>query len=166
MNKFIIRYIIAVVVMLILLKFEVFTPLSDLLCIWLANSAAWGIKFFDAELIQTGTILRHGLHGVAIDVTPECNALEATLLLFIAIITFPSQLKYKIYGLIVGLCALQGLNVIRLMSLYHVLDAHPLWFDWIHEYLWRGLILLDMMLIFAAWIFFTVRKQTPLNHAH
>ena len=46
-------------------------------------------------------------------------------------------------GLALGFLAIQALNVVRIISLFYLLQWNPVWFEWAHLYLWQALIMLD-----------------------
>jgi len=166
MKKFIISYSIAVILVLIILSSDWIADFSSLLSLALAYSAKFCIQIFDDSIMQQGAVLLHQFTGRYIEVTEECNALEATLLLIAAILIFPAPFKHKLYGVILGVCILQGLNILRIISLYYILAFYAEWFTFVHEYLWRGLILLDMLLLFIGWMLFSIRTQQQGNHAN
>ena len=81
-----------------------------------------------------------------------CNGVEATIVLVAAILAFPAPWKRKLLGLSIGIAAVQGLNIIRVISLFYLgqwsLDA----FDFAHQYLWQALIMLDVLIVWLLWV--------------
>ena len=90
--------------------------------------------------------------------------LEATIVLVAAILAFPAPWKRKFLGLSIGIAAVQGLNIIRVISLFYLgqwsLDA----FDFAHQYLWQALIMLDVLIVWLLWVR-TVPRPMPSSAA-
>ena len=57
---------------------------------------------------------------------------------------------YKRQGL--GFLAIQIVNVIRIVSLFYLLQWDPVWFEWAHLYLWQALIMLDGLIVYLLWV--------------
>ena len=74
------------------------------------------------------------------------------IVLLAAIIAFPAPIIHKIKGLIIGFLAIQGINLIRVISLFYLGQWSQELFDWAHLYIWQALIMLDALLVFLIWI--------------
>ena len=90
-----------------------------------------------------------------------CNGINVTFLLWSAILAFPSTWKRKLQGLLLGTAAIQGINIIRFISLYYLIRINRPLFDFAHEYLWEALIMLDAMVAFGLWVRFSAPKLVP-----
>ena len=84
----------------------------------LAHFCAQLVAIVDPSAIATGKILRSATNGFAVSIEAGCNGVEATLVLIAAILAFPSTWKQKLWGLGLGFLAVQGLNVVRIISLF------------------------------------------------
>ena len=107
---------------------------------------------FDSSVQADGIIMRSMENGTAVQIMPGCNGVEAMIVLAAAIIAFDAPWKHKIIGLIVGFIAIQALNVVRIISLFYLLQWNKDWFEWAHLYIWQALIILDALIIFILWI--------------
>ena len=47
---------------------------------------------------------------------------------------------------------IQGVNLLRFISLYYLGQYSMRWFNFAHEYLWESLIMLDAMVVFGLWV--------------
>lgn len=118
----------------------------------LADVSGWFMSGFDAHIATSGKIISSTLTGFAISIEPGCNGVEAMIVLLAAIIAFPAPLRYKIYGLLLGFLAIQGLNLVRIISLFYLGQWSQELFDWAHLYIWQALIMLDALVVFLVWI--------------
>ena len=81
-----------------------------------------------------------------------CNGVEATIVLVAAILAFPAPWKNRLVGLAVGIAAVQGLNVIRVISLFYLGQWDIDVFEWAHLYVWQALIMLDVLIVWLIWV--------------
>src|SRR6266568_3033736 len=110
------------------------------------------VKLFDPEVLATGKVLQSASNGFAVSIEAGCNGVEATIVLVSAILAFPAPWKRKLVGLAIGIIAVQGLNIIRVISLFYLgqwsFDA----FDFAHQYVWQALIMLDVLVVWLLWV--------------
>ena len=55
-------------------------------------------------------------------------------------------------GLAAGFVAVQGLNVVRVISLFYLGQWNTQVFNFAHEYLWQALIMLDVLVVWLLWV--------------
>ncbi len=116
---------------------------------WVAGGL---IQLFGGEVRIVGNML--SIPGFAVQVLDMCNGVEATLVLWSALLAFPAPWLYKIKGLIIGTLAVHSVNIIRIISLLYLGAYDREWFHWAHWYLWDVLIMLDVLIVFLAWLRF------------
>ena len=80
-----------------------------------------------------------------------CNAVNVTILLWAAMLTYPAPWVQKLKGLAAGSLALHAVNLLRIITLYYLGQYNKNWFDFAHYYLWECLIVLDTLVIFWFW---------------
>jgi exosortase/archaeosortase len=56
--------------------------------------------------------------GFSMEIRDGCNGVNVVILLWAAILAYPSNWRWKVTGLAAGLAAIQFLNLFRLISLY------------------------------------------------
>lgn len=122
---------------------------------WLVGHLVQGVG---GDVLISGVTLRHP-DGFAIAISNGCSGVEAVILLAGAIIAFPTSWRSRAWGLLLGSLALQGLNVLRVISLFFIGQYSQAWFDWAHQYAWDVLIVVDGLVVFLLWI-----RQLP-SHA-
>jgi exosortase H (IPTLxxWG-CTERM-specific) len=121
------------------------------------------IHIFGGRATVIGAILQSPL-GFGVKVENGCNAVNVTILLWAAILTYPAPWLQKLKGLAVGTAVLHTVNLLRIISLFYVGQYSQAWFDFAHYYLWESLIVLDTLVIFWLWAVL-VRKSRPLPNA-
>jgi exosortase H (IPTLxxWG-CTERM-specific) len=118
----------------------------------LAALSARLVTFFDSNVIATGKVLQSTANGFAVSIEAGCNGVEATIVLVAAILAFPAPWKHRFLGLVAGILAVQGLNVIRVISLFYIGQWNIDVFQWAHLYVWQALIMLDVLIVWLLWV--------------
>jgi exosortase H (IPTLxxWG-CTERM-specific) len=119
-----------------------------------AAVSAWIILLFDPQVVSQGKVIRDLHSGFAVAIEAGCNGVEATIVLVAALVAFPAPWLYRLWGLLVGFLAIQGLNLIRIISLFYIGQWSMKVFEWAHLYIWQALIMLDVLIIFLIWLRF------------
>ena len=55
-------------------------------------------------------------------------------------------------GFGIGFLAIQGLNLVRIISLFYMGQWNMTLFKWFHLYLWQALIILDALVVWLVWL--------------
>ena len=110
------------------------------------------ITSFDPQVAAFGKILRNSTSGFAVSIEAGCNGIEAAIILIAAMLAFPAPWKHRVIGILVGLAAVQGLNIVRVISLFYIGQWDMKVFAWAHLYLWQVLIMLDVLIVWMIWI--------------
>ena len=118
----------------------------------LAAISADIVKLFDSQVLADGKVLQSVRTGFAVSIEAGCNGVEATIVLVAAMLAFPATWQRKLAGLAVGVVAVQGLNVIRVISLFYLGQWRQDAFDFAHQYVWQALIMLDVLVIWLLWV--------------
>lgn len=112
------------------------------------------VAFFDPQVSAQGKVLQSLSNGFAVSIEAGCNGVEATIVLLAAMLAFPSSWKAKVAGLAAGIVAVQGLNVVRIISLFYIGQWNHQVFEWAHLYVWQALIMLDVLIVWLLWVRF------------
>jgi Predicted membrane protein len=118
----------------------------------LARLSAALLTLFDPNVAAFGRILQSTRNGFAVSIEAGCNGVEAALILVCAMIAFPAPWKHRLIGMAIGLVAVQGLNVLRVISLFYLGQWNASAFEWAHLYLWQALVMLDVVIVWLVWI--------------
>ncbi len=117
-----------------------------------ASVSAWLIKLFDGGVISHGKVIQDLESGFAVSIEAGCNGVEATIVLLAALMAFPAPWRCRLWGLLVGFLTIQGLNILRIISLFYIGQWNMKVFEWAHLYIWQALIMLDVLIIFLIWL--------------
>ena len=120
--------------------------------ITLAHISTWLVTLFDHDVVATGRIIRSTSNGFAVSIEAGCNGVEATIVLLAAMLAYPAPWKNKLLGLLAGTLAVQGLNIVRVVSLFYLGQWNRSWFEWAHLYVWQALIMLDVLIVWLVWV--------------
>ena len=118
----------------------------------LAAISASIVTQFDPHVLASGKVLQNTSNGFAVSIEAGCNGVEATIVLVAAIFAFPASWKRKLIGLAIGIIAVQGLNIVRVISLFYLGQWNFSVFEWAHLYIWQALIMLDVMIVWLLWV--------------
>lgn len=118
----------------------------------LAAASVGLVTLFDADVTAVGKIIRSTVNGFAVSIEAGCNGVEATIVLVAAIFAFPAPWKSRLVGLAVGIVAVQGLNIVRVISLFYLGQWNFDVFEWAHLYVWQALIMLDVLVVWLIWV--------------
>ncbi|MHA7600953.1 exosortase H [Alicycliphilus sp. T452] len=118
----------------------------------LARICAALVTWFDSTAAAQGKVLWNTATGFGVSIEPGCNGIEACIVLFAALMAFPSTWRHKLTGVLAGFAAVQALNVVRVISLFYLGQWNKSVFDFAHEFLWQGLIMLDVLIVWLLWV--------------
>jgi exosortase H (IPTLxxWG-CTERM-specific) len=123
----------------------------------LVNISGGLIHVCGGNALVSGNLLSNPVRGEGVVVENGCNAVNVTILLWAAILTYPARWRHKLKGLAIGSLALHAVNLLRIVSLFYLQQYNQQWFDFAHFYLWESLIVLDTLVIFWVWAVFARR---------
>lgn len=142
--------------LLLLFTLELTPPVQTHLVLpWtqaLTTVSAALIMPFDANVISYGKVLQDKVTGQGVVVEAGCNGVEACLILAAAIVAYPASWRLRCWGLALGFLAVQGVNVLRVISLFYLVGVNQELFKFFHLYLWQALIMLDVLVVWLLWI--------------
>ncbi|HEX4521946.1 MAG TPA: exosortase H [Casimicrobiaceae bacterium] len=118
----------------------------------LAAISAGIVKLFDPNVVAHGKVLQSASNGFAVSIEAGCNGVEATIVLVAAVLAFPASWRRKLAGLAIGIVAVQGLNIVRVISLFYLGQWNFSVFEWAHLYVWQALIMLDVLVVWLLWV--------------
>lgn len=119
------------------------------------------VSTFDGDVVTYGKVIQSTSNGFAIEIERGCNGIEAMIVLAAAILAFPAPLKHKLVGLGIGFLAIQGLNLVRIISLFYLGQWNRTAFDWFHLYIWQALIILDALVVWLIWLKYLPKRPPP-----
>ena len=118
----------------------------------LAAISAWLVTLVDPDVAAAGKVLRSTANGFAVSIEAGCNGVEATIVLRGRDVRVPRAVAEKLIGLAAGIVAVQGLNIVRVISLFYLGQWNMQVFEWAHLYVWQALIMLDVLVVWLIWV--------------
>jgi exosortase H (IPTLxxWG-CTERM-specific) len=153
-----------ILLVITLFALELFEPVRQSVILpftgFLATISAGLMHLFDSDVVSNADVIRSSSTGQAVRIAAGCNGVEAVIVLFAAIFAFPSSFKHKVYGFIFGFFGIQILNIVRIISLFYLLQWDKNWFDWFHLYLWQALIIIDALIVWLIWLRYLPKTHT------
>jgi exosortase H (IPTLxxWG-CTERM-specific) len=153
MRRFLLTFI---AIQIVLFGLELLNPVQEHVVLpWttlLAKACSSLVTLFDANALSQGKVLFNPSTGFGISIEPGCNGVEACIVLIAAMFAFPAPWRHRLIGLAIGFVAVQGLNMVRVVSLFYLGQWNIRAFNFAHEYLWQGLIMLDVLVVWLLWV--------------
>ena len=149
-KKFLLRFVVFLGVFYALVAIR---PVNDAVVVpftvLLVKISAGLLAAIGEKVVTEGTVIRSS--AFAVDVKNGCNGIEATLLLFAAMLAFPAPARARAAGIAVGLAAIQVVNLVRIVSLFWLGVHRRDVFDLFHAAIWQTILVLLAVGIFLAW---------------
>jgi exosortase H (IPTLxxWG-CTERM-specific) len=125
---------------------------------WIATVSAGILRAIGQNVVQSGTALFDG--GFGVNIQNGCNGVETMLIVISAMAAFPATAVSRIIGILAGILVIQGLNFIRVVSLFLLGKYQPAVFDLFHVAVWQSVVVLAGVGIFVLWSYkFAVRLE-------
>lgn len=121
------------------------------------------IRIAGGHVAVDGSVMRSPQTGFAIEMKNGCNGVNVMVLLWSAMLAFPTSGSWKAKGIIVGALAIQSINFVRFISLFYLGQFSMQWFEFAHSYLWESLIMLDALAVFWFWAQLIHRSVSTAN---
>jgi exosortase H (IPTLxxWG-CTERM-specific) len=119
-----------------------------------ASGAVLGL--LGQHVTMKGTVIRSP--RFAVNIRNGCNGVEAMLIFLAAVLAFPASWKSRLAGLALGILAIQGVNLIRIVALFLTGVYFPRLFDTSHTVIWQTIVILFGVLL---WIYWANRFAAP-----
>lgn len=94
----------------------------------------------------------------AVNIRNGCNGVEAMLIFLAAVLAFPASWRSRGLGLVLGILAIQVVNLVRVVALFLTGTYYPSLFDASHTVVWQTVVILSGVLL---WIFWANRFAVP-----
>ena len=88
----------------------------------------------------------------SITIKRGCDALEPSWLFCAAVLAFPAPWRRRLPGMALGVMAILGLNLVRIVSLYFLGIHLPGFFETMHLEIWPVIFILVALLLWIGWV--------------
>lgn len=154
------------IVQAILFTVELLQPIRDTVINPFTASLAWIsgklMAIFDSQVHTQGIYIQSLRNDFILRIEAGCNGVEPMIILTAAIVAFAATFKQKLIGLVLGFVGIQGINIIRIISLFYIGQWSMVAYEWAHLYIWQALILIDAFVIWILWVRYLHRDSSPL----
>ena len=99
--------------------------------------------------------------GFSFVVVPDCGAIPTMVIFVAAVVAFPTRWWKKLLGVVLGIPFLYGINTLRLsvLAVVGAWDHGGAIFTFAHEYVWQGIYIIFVVLVWLAWVELLVRRK-------
>lgn len=125
-----------------------------------ARVSGVALDLIGQEVEMQGTVIESD--RFAVNIRNGCNGVETMIIFLAAILAFPSTWKSRLAGLVLGILAIQLVNLVRVVALFLTGVYFPEYFASSHTVVWQTLVILFGVLL---WIFWANRFATPATAA-
>lgn len=91
-------------------------------------------------------------NNVILKIILECTGVYEMLILSSIIISYPTNIKNKLHGIVSGIAIIYVLNMIRLVSISWILVYHTDKFDFVDRYLWQISLVIFISATYTMWL--------------
>lgn len=91
-------------------------------------------------------------NNTALKIILECTGIYEMIILSSIILSYPTNIKNKFYGIIFGIVTIYILNMIRLISMSYILIYYTNKFDFIDRYIWQISLVIFISLTYITWL--------------
>ena len=132
--------------------------------IYLLTNQSWAVVMFAKTTANlTATILSLLGESVRVDgvslyspllnmrIVSECTAIIPTMVFASAILAFPSKISLKVKGIILGIIALNLINLVRVVSLFYIGTHFPSHMEFAHVIVWQAAMILIAIGLWSLW---------------
>jgi len=125
----------------------------------LASGSGAILGWLGAGVQVNGTRLESG--PFAVRVADGCDAFQICALYAAAVIAFRTSLGRRLRGLVLGLLWLQGLNLVRIVTLFWIGTTFAGAFMTFHQSLWPTALVVATASTWAVWALWETRDAPP-----
>ncbi|HVS15534.1 MAG TPA: exosortase H [Thermoanaerobaculia bacterium] len=87
----------------------------------------------------------------AVDIKNGCNGLETVVVFGSAVLAFPAPWRKRLAGFVLGVAAIQVINLVRVVALFLTGVYFPDFFDSSHTVVWQTIVVGFGVLLFLFW---------------
>lgn len=101
--------------------------------------------------------------NVVLKIILECTGIYEMIILSSIIISYPTNMKNKLYGIVSGIAVIYTLNMLRLVSISWILVYHIGKFDFVDRYLWQISLVVFISATYTMWLRLIERSGSLLQ---
>jgi archaeosortase B (VPXXXP-CTERM-specific) len=109
-----------------------------------------------ADVVVNGALV--SINGFGLEIIDECTAVFSSIVYTACILAYPTTIRKKGIGVVLGIPALFVINILRLVILAQVGQTRPALFEFVHVYLWQASFIIFIVVVFLFWLRFVVKE--------
>lgn len=115
----------------------------------IATASGHALNLLGQGITQEGTVVRN--EKFAVNIRNGCNGVETMVIFLAAVLAFPASWKSRGIGLGLGILAIQGINLVRVVALFLTGSYFRDFFDTSHTVVWQTVVILFGVLLWILW---------------
>jgi exosortase H (IPTLxxWG-CTERM-specific) len=115
----------------------------------IARVSAGVLDVLGQDVTRDGTVIESP--RFAVNIRNGCNGVETMLIFLSAVLAFPAAWGARLAGLALGILAIQGVNLVRVVALFLTGVYFPSLFDSSHTVIWQSIVILCGVLLWIYW---------------
>lgn len=117
------------------------------------------LNLLSLKATASGTTLQ--VEGFAAKIDDVCTGVFVVAIYCAAVLAYPSQMKEKLKGVLLGASVIFSLNLVRVVSLMYIGRYFPSFFETAHLLIWQSLVIFAAL---VAWLYWTERFVSAPQH--
>ncbi len=114
------------------------------------------LNLLGQDVRMEGTVIMNS--RFAVNIRNGCNGVETMIIFLGAVLAFPASWKARGAGLVLGILAIQLVNLVRVAALFLTGAYFPDFFEDSHTVVWQSIVILFGVFL---WIFWATRFALP-----
>lgn len=94
----------------------------------------------------------HLPNNVVLKIILECTGIYEMIIFGAIVLSYPTNMKNKLYGIVSGIAIIYTLNMIRLVSISWILVYYTDKFDFVDRYLWQISLVIFISATYTMWL--------------
>ena len=115
----------------------------------IAKASGITLDLIGQDITMRGTVIRSD--RFAVNIRNGCNGVETMIIFVAAVLAFPAPWRARAIGLVLGIFAIQVVNLIRVVALFLTGAYFPKLFDSSHTVIWQTIVILCGVLLWIYW---------------
>lgn len=116
------------------------------------------IGLFDKSIVHNGSRISNDFFSIQISF--GCDGSEAMMLLLAGIVAYKTEIRKKLFGLILGLITIFLLNLLRIVALFYIGYSDIDLFNSFHLTYFPILFIIIPIVMFLIWIDYVKKQKT------
>jgi exosortase H (IPTLxxWG-CTERM-specific) len=114
-----------------------------------ATVSGWTLDLLGQQVTMSGTVIRSP--RFAVNIENGCNGVETMLIFLSAVLAFPAPWRSRLLGVVIGMVAIQLVNLVRVVALFLTGAYLPDLFNASHTVVWQTVVILCGVLLWILW---------------